>query len=147
MFKRCFPSSGTQESRLLGLFKEVKSNAVTWGKDVKHTYFDEPIAEGNPVKTVAGIGMIMAETVLRLPDVLYAGAVDQRKSAPEGFMGRTRQATGQLVENVVTVHPLRALGNASELIFSLPWALDIADATVFDRAASSRQQIDHALAA
>ncbi|MBI5156045.1 hypothetical protein HZA45_02090 [Candidatus Peregrinibacteria bacterium] len=149
MLLRRFPSVGPEESRMVRWFEELKPNVVTWGADLKDTYIDGPISEGNPVKVAGGIGMIMAETVLRLPDILYAGAVDQHKSAPEGFMGRTRQATGQLIDNIVTLdpHPLRALGNASEIVFSFPWALDLADAAVFDRARSARQEITHALAA
>ncbi len=149
MFLRRFPSVGPGESRMVRWFEELKPNVVNWGTDMKATYIDEPIAEGNPVKIAGGIGMIMAETVLRLPDILYAGAVDQHKSAPEGFMGRTRQATGQLIDNIITFdpHPLRALGNVAELTFSFPWALDLADAAVFDRARAARQEIAHTLAA
>ncbi len=122
-----------RERRLAFWFGEVKPNVVNWGKDVKKNYIDDPIVRKDPLKTVLGVGMVGAEAVLRFPDMVWAGVVDQKKDAPTGFMGRTRQASGQLLTNVVTIHPLRALGNASELVFSFPWALDLADATIFNR--------------
>jgi len=126
------PRVSFAESRPVFWFKEVGPNLTTWGKDLKR-YVDQPYKEGNPLKAGLGAVMIVSEGVLRSLDMVFAGIVDQKKEAPSGFMGRTTQAGGQLLKNVVTLHPLRAAGNASELIFSFPWALDLVDAAAFDR--------------
>jgi len=142
---QAIPFSIDKERLSIHWFKEVGPNLKTWGTDVKENYIDKPIEEGNALKAVLGAGMVVAEGVLRGPDMVFSGIVDQKKEAPSGLMGRTRQTTGQLLENVVTIHPIRALGNVSELAFSFPWALDIADATIFDRASASRSKVKAAM--
>jgi hypothetical protein len=142
-------SASAKEARLLGLFKEVGSNARTWGKDVGDTYIKKPMDEGNAPKTVAGAGMAVASTILEAPDYLVAGALDNKLDPPPaGALGRTRRDLAQLAKNIVTVHPIRAVTDACRLATTdLP--LDVPEMFLaLDRdRANTRYRIHQTLAA
>jgi hypothetical protein len=117
------------EHRTIGFMEEIQS----YGRDLKNTYLDA--WKGNDtLAKVTGAGMAGLSAVLEGPDRLYAAAVGQRLENPNGILGRTRRDIGQLLQNVVTLHPLRALGDAWRLGTS-DLLLDGADAITGHRIA------------
>lgn len=105
------------EQRRIFLFKTFGENMKEYGKDLK-TYISEPYKNGDPIQMVTGPVMAAASLILEGPDVAYAGIVDQSLQSPEGTFGRITRDTRSLANNVFTLHPLKALGDASRLVFS-----------------------------
>lgn len=103
-------SWSARENRLLCLFREVGSNVETWAGDAGETYVGKPVRNGNPIKTVAGAGMLLASTVLEAPDYLIAGAFDQKLEAPTSVpFSRTRRDVGNLLSDVVHLRPIKSI--------------------------------------
>ncbi len=94
---------------------EFSGHMKEYGRDVKTTYIDGK--KGVVDMTLGAVGAA-ANLVLKGPDQLYKAAVGQEYNAPHGIAGHTIADTKSLIKNVFTLHPLRALGDASSLIFS-----------------------------
>ncbi len=86
-----------------------------YGRDVRDTYFTGK--EGIVDQTLGAVGAV-ANVALKGTDQLYKGIVGQRYNSPHGIAGHTIADTKSLIKNVFTLHPLRALGDASSLVFS-----------------------------
>ncbi len=84
-------------------------------EDVKGTYFRGK--KGVVDRTLGAIGGL-ANVGLKGPDQVFKGIVGQSYNSPHGIAGHTRADTLSLIKNVFTGHPIRALGDASSLIFS-----------------------------
>ena len=111
-------SVSAKEERMLYLFKEVGSNMKTWFGNARDNYVVNPVNEGNYTKAAAGVVVGGAGVIMELPDYLISGVIDQRLDPPTGTFGRTRRDIGTLLKDVVTLHPLRSLADASRLAFT-----------------------------
>ncbi len=106
------------EERLLSLFKPLGENVKTWGGDTKENYLTGPWKRGDNIQKITGPVAAAAATLFELPDYLYAGVVDQNVKPASGIAGRVRRDTGLLLKDIVTLHPLRAGGDAFRLVFN-----------------------------
>lgn len=97
-----------------------------YGKDIWSTYVTAGVKEKDPIKMATGVVMTPLSLLLEGPDHLYAGLVGQKYEAPTGIAGRIRRDAGMLLKDVVTLHPLKALGDAWRLGTS-DWILDVGD--------------------
>ncbi len=105
-----FSRWSAKEHRFLHLFKEFGSNVKTWAGDAGETYIGKPVRNGNPIKTLAGAGMLVASTVLEATDYAAAGVFDQRLKAPTSVpFSRTRRDVGNLLTDVVHLRPIKSI--------------------------------------
>ncbi len=119
MFHPSF-SSAFGETRLVHLFKEVGSNAKTWGNDTLQTYIKDPVEDGNYPKALYGIGLTAFSTATELIDYGISGIVDKRLEAPgSGPFARTRRDVGELLGDAVRLRPLKTVANILRLPGSL----------------------------
>ena len=110
-----YDTESAYEHRMLSLFKEVGPNAKEWYDHVSSTYIATPMNAQNYPQAALGAGMTVVSAGLELPDYLIAGALDYEIDAPEGTFGRTRRDVSQLFQNVITLHPIRAVTDAIRL--------------------------------
>lgn len=114
---------GIAESRLLKKFmEEMKS----YGNELNDRYLSAWKEKDN-LKKVTGTALAGLSAALEGPDRAWGALMGQNLKTPNGILGRTRRDAGELLKNVVTLHPLRAMGDAWRLVTSSP-ILDTADA-------------------
>ncbi len=105
------------EHRLIAAMETMGNNLKEYGRDLREEYL-EAIGSDDPLQKVMGGVGAAASVVLEGTDVLWSGLVDEQYARPSGIVGRTRRDAGLLLKNVVTLHPLRALGNGWRLLTS-----------------------------
>jgi hypothetical protein len=116
----------TRESRTIYLFKNGLENTKHLLKDeVWNTYLVSPYKKGDTIQMIGGPVMAFANTILAGPDAIYADAVDSRLESHNRF--RIVRDTRMFFQNVMTLHPLRAAGDAFRVVFNDP-ILDGGDA-------------------
>lgn len=116
MFRFSKNGFSLKESRLLYERESTFGDHMkAYGQDLKETYIED---KADLVDRTLGIVGAAANVVLKGPDQLYKGIVGQPYNIPHGIAGHTITDTKSLIKNVFTLHPLRALGDASSLIFS-----------------------------
>lgn len=101
------------ERRTISLFKEVGNNFNEWKDDGIDRYIKTPWQKGgsNYERVMGGVGAVVS-TVNELPDYLLGGIVDKKVTAERFNTGRDVR---ELLKDVVTLHPLRALTDVIRL--------------------------------
>ena len=95
------------ERRTISLFKEVGSNFKEWKDDGMDRYIKTPWQKGGSnYERVMGVVGAGVSTITELPDYLLGGIVDKKVTAERFNTGRDVR---ELLKDVVTLHPLRAL--------------------------------------
>ncbi len=93
-----------RENRLVHM-----GNMETWFNDTSTTYVQDPVNNGDPVKTGLGAGMFVTSTVLEAPDYFFATIAGQDLQAPSNVtFSRTRRDMEQLFTDVTHVRPVGA---------------------------------------
>ena len=95
------------ESRPCFWFKEVGNNFKEFGRDTFDTYLKQPVQKKDAVQAVMGPVGVALNTLLTAPDALIAGIADKKLETPKGT--RTGRDIGEFVNDVVTLHPIRAV--------------------------------------
>lgn len=98
-----------------------------YGRDLGNTYFSNPFKKKDSIAMITGPVMAAASLLLEGTDQMYSAVVGPEYEAPHGIGGRTRRDVKALLKDVVTLHPLRAAGDAWRAITS-SWILDTGDA-------------------
>ena len=137
------------ETRMIALRREGESgfweHMQDYGRDIGNTYISQGIGEKDPVKTVTGAFMLPLSVLLEGPDQVWSGITGQRYEAPRGLIGRTRRDMGLLLQDIFTLHPLRAAGDVWRMATS-DWILDTGD-VIGNHQHGTRNQMKHARAA
>lgn len=131
------------ERRPVFLFRTFGENLKSYGKDLDKQYLSGPYDRKDPIQKGLGPVMAAGSLILEGTDQLWAGVVDQRLDVPTGIAGRTRRDIKLLLKDIVTLHPLRAIGDGFRLAFAdVP--LDIGD-TVGGFRLNDRHRMDSAM--
>ncbi len=101
-----------RESREINLFKEIGGNAKEWGSDVRNRYFETPHQNGSNYQRAMGVLGAGVSTITELPDYLIAGVVDKKITSERS---NTIRDTRELLKDVVTLRPLKALSDVVRL--------------------------------
>ena len=101
-----------RERRTIHLFKEVGSNAKEWGSDVADRYFKTPHQNNSNYERGMGVLGATVSTLTELPDYLIAGVVDKNITAERS---NTVRDVGELLKDIVTLRPLKALSDIIRL--------------------------------
>lgn len=94
------------ERRLVHWFKEVGPNLGTLGGQIKET-FQEAAQDKDPIKLAMAPISAAARVWFQGLDYVASGIVDRKVEATSG--SETAQDAGQVLKDVVTLHPLRAI--------------------------------------
>jgi hypothetical protein len=114
------------EHRLLQRMGTFGEHMKDYGKDIG-SYVTAGFKEKDPIKAVTGAVMAPLSVLLEGPDQTYDAFLGREYQRPEGIAGRTRRDVKLLLKDIVTLHPLLALGDAWRLGTS-DWILDAGDA-------------------
>lgn len=95
--------------------------ADTWG-----TYIEKPWTEGGTYEKVTGPVAATISLIAEGIDQGVSRVIGQPYEAPQGPMGRTIRDTRLFVQDLVTLHPLRAARDAFSVVTS-DWIADGAD--------------------
>lgn len=122
------------ERRLTYLLRNIGSNLKEYGGNAAEKYFKNPYRSKDTLKKITGPVMAAVSAVLEGPDQIIAGAIDQQVIRPSGPLGRIRRDSKQLMKDVFTFHPIRAVADGLRLPSDV--ILDAGDAAGgFDQAA------------
>ena len=132
------------EHRLIALFKTFGENMKEYGHDLNDQYISGPYNRRDPIQKGLGPVMAAGSVILEGTDQLWAGVVDQKLEKPTGIAGRLRRDTKLLLNDVVTLHPLRAVGDVFRIgLADIP--LDIGD-TIGGFRLNERSRMQQAMA-
>jgi hypothetical protein len=92
-----------------------------WAADAIDTYVVQGVEEGNIVKIVAGVPMLIASVFAEAPDYGFAGVADEPMEATNSRIGRDIE---KIKENNIR-HPIRTVLSGARLVTSAP--MDIGD--------------------
>ncbi len=114
------------EARMTYLMKNIGSNLKEYGSNAGEKYFKRPFQSKDTFKMITGPVMAAVSAVLEGPDQIIAGVVDQQVIRPSGSLGRIRRDSKQLIKDVFTFHPIRAVADGLRLPADV--ILDLGDA-------------------
>ncbi len=113
------------EHRLLSFFREMGPNVKEYWNDVKKEY-GGAIKNGDALQKGLGVVGGASSLFFEGTDQLWAGLVDKKVEPPQGPAGRIVRDTKEFLNDVVTLHPLRAASDVFRGISGIPMdAIDL----------------------
>lgn len=100
-----------REARLIHRESKIGENVGTWFNDWKDHYVVGPFEKGDVIQIIAAPFAAAASAVLEGPDQIIDGAFGVEIAAPEGIMGRTRNALGETLNDAVHLRPIKTFLN------------------------------------
>lgn len=128
---------GFSEARLIKRESGFGEHMMDYGRDIRDTYLSN---KKGILDTTLGAVMTAASVIAEGPDQAYDAILGREYHRPSGIAGRTRRDIGLLLKDVVTLHPLRALGDAWRIATS-DLILDGGDALTGNRLSARNRSL------